>query len=198
MTQFRLTVTGITREEYLEACRESGRQMYTLLAVCMVFICGIIILFSKNASLGAFLGPVVIYALIVAGYEILTRVNYKDQLAVIDPPVEYEFGANGWTVRKGGQPVEILWKGTPRMRKTKHCIFLYNDDVTSNLLPLRLLTEGQINSLENWYKISRMNAKEYQKQQDRLARKKFREDHPNLRLGRTGPAWGPWSRKRRK
>ena len=37
MTQFRLTVTGITREEYLEACRESGRQMYTLLAVCMVF-----------------------------------------------------------------------------------------------------------------------------------------------------------------
>lgn len=196
MTQFRLVVSGIDRTEYFEAGRQSSRQMYTTLAVSMIFICGIIILFTGNTRPAAFIWPVVLYGAIVAGFEILTRLSYKDQLAVIDPPVEYEFSASGWRVKKGDTEVNIPWKGTPRLRRTKSCLFLYNDDITGNLLPLRLLTPGQINSIENWYKLSRSQAKEYQKQQDRLARKKFREDHPGLRLGRTGPAWGPWKRRK--
>ncbi len=199
MTQFKIEVSGITRKEYFEACRINGQNLYKLLAVSMVFICGIIILFTGNTRPAAFLWPVGLYAAVVVGYELLTRLGYKDQLAVVDPPIVYEFGADGWTVKKEGKTVAtVAWKATPRLKKTKNCLFLFNDDVNSNLLPLRLLTEGQVNSLQNWYKLSRLNAKEYQKQQDRLARKKFKEDHPGLRLGRTGPAWGPWSRKRRK
>ena len=196
MTQFRITVDGITREEYLEAGHQSNRYLYSLLAFSMILICGVILLFTKNTRPVAFLAPAAIYVAIVAALEILTRTNYKDQLAVIDPPVEYEFGAAGWTVHKGDSTVTIPWKGTPKLRKTRHCLFLYNDDITSNLLPLRSLSQGQINSIENWFKLSRSQSREYQKEQDRLARKKFQQEHPGLRLGRTGPAWGPLKRRK--
>ena len=196
MKKFGLTVNGITRQEYFRACRENGRRLYVTLAVTMLAICGLIILFSGNASPAAFIGPLVIYIVIVAGYEILTHVSYKDQLAVIDPPVVYTFETVKWTVTKGDQMVEIPWKATPRLHKTKDCIFIYNDETTGNLLPRRLLTEGQIQSLETWFQNSRQQAKEYQKKQDRLARQQFRDSHPGLRLGRTGSAWGPWKRKK--
>ena len=196
MKKFGLTVDGITRKEYFRACRESGKRLYVTLAVTMLAICGLIILFSGNTRPAAFIGPLVIYVAIVAGYEILTHVGYKDQLAVIDPPVVYTFETVKWTVTKGEETVEIPWKATPRLRKTKDCIFIYNDETTSNLLPRRLLTEGQVQALEAWFRASRRQAKEYQKKQDRLARQQFKDTHPGLRLGRTGPAWGPWSRKK--
>lgn len=197
MTQFKIEVGGITRREYFEACRINGRNLYTLLAVSMVFICGIIILFTGNTRPAAFLWPVGLYVAVVVGYELLTRLSYKDQLSVVDPPVVYEFGADGWTVKKEGRTVAtVAWKATPGLRRTKNCLFLFNDEVNSNLLPLRLLTEGQMNSIQNWYKLSRANAKEYRKKQDRIAREQFRKDHPGLRLGRTGPAWGPFKRRK--
>lgn len=196
MKKFGLTVNGITRREYFAACRENGRRLYSTLAVTMIAICGLIIVFSGNVRPAAFIGPAAIYIIVVAGYEILTRVSYKDQLSVIDPPVEYTFETVKWTVTNGEQVVEIQWKATPRLRKTKDCIFIYNDEITSNLLPRRLLTDNQIKTLETWFQNSRRQAKEFQKKQDRLARQKFREEHPGLRLGRTGPAWGPWRRKK--
>ena len=196
MKKFALTVAGITRREYFQACRETGRRLYVTLAVTMLVICGMIVVFSGNASPAAFIGPAVIYAVIVAGYEIITHVSYKDQLSVIDPPVEYTFETVKWTVTKGEQTVEIPWKTTPRLRKTKDCVFIYNDDTSSNLLPRRLLTDGQLRAIETWFQNSRQQAREYQKKQDRLARERFREDHPGLRLGRTGPAWGPWKKKK--
>ena len=196
MNSFHLKVDGITRKEYFQACRENGRRLYSTLAATMIVICGLIILFTGNARPAAFIGPLVIYGVIVVGYELLTRLSYKDQLAVIDPPVEYAFSVGRWTVKKGDQLVEIPWRETPRLRKTKTCLFIYNSDTVSNLLPRRLLTEEQIQSLETWFETSRPQAKEFQKQQDRKAREKFRQDHPGLRLGRTGPAWGPWKRRK--
>lgn len=194
--KFRLVVDGIDRKEYLQACHESGRRLYLLLALSMIAICGLIILFSGNASPAAFIGPAVVYIVVVGAYEILTRVTYRDQLAVIDPPVEYDFNGGRWMVTKGDQTVEIQWKETPRLHVTKRCVFLYNDDTTSNLLPRRLMTDEQVQSLETWFRNSRAQAKELQKKQDRLAREQFRQSHPGLRLGRTGPAWGPWKKKR--
>ena len=195
MKKFRLVVSGIERKEYLAACHESGRRLYALLAVSMIAICGLIIVFTGNASPAAFLWPLGIYAAVVVFYELVTRVTYRDQLAVIDPPVEYEFHGGRWMVTKGEQTVEIEWKATPRLRKTGSCLFLYNDDTTSNLLPLRLMTDTQVKAIETWYKNSRTAYKEYRKKEDRAARQKFRDEHPGLRLGRTGPAWGPRKRK---
>ena len=196
MKSFSLTVGGIERREYFAACHESAKRFYILLALSMFAICGLIILFTGNASPAAFLWPLAIYAAVVVFYEAVVHVSYKDQLAVIDPPVEYEFTGAGWTVRKGDVTAEIEWKHTPALHRTKTCLFLYNDDTTSNLLPLRLMTESQAKAVETWFNNSRAAYKAYQKKEDRAARKQFREDHPGLRLGRTGPAWGPWKKKK--
>ena len=196
MKKFSLTVGGIERREYFAACHESAKRFYILLALSMAAICGLIILFSGNASPAAFLGPLAIYGAVVVVYEVVIHVSYKDQLAVIDPPVEYEFNGAGWTVTKGDVTVQIEWKHTPVLHRTKTSLFLYNDDTTSNLLPLRLMTDTQVKAVETWFSNSRTAYKAYQKKEDRAAREKFRADHPGLRLGRTGPAWGPWKNKK--
>lgn len=196
MKKITLTVDGITRQEYFQACRENGRRLYSTLAVTMVVICGLIILFTGNARPAAFIGPLVVYVVAVAGYEILTHVSYKDQLSVIDPPVEYTFSQGQWTVKNGENTVVVPWQATPKLHKTKLCLFLYNDDASSSLLPLRLLTPEQVEALEGWFQKSRAGSKEYQKKQNRKARQEFRKNHPGLRLGRSGPAWGPWKRKK--
>ena len=196
MKQFSLVVGGIDRKEYFQACRENGRRLYILLALSMIVICGLIILFTGNASPAAFLGPLIIYIVVAGAYALLPRVTYKDQLAVIDPPVEYTFTGAGWTAKKGEQINEFLWKATPKLHVTDLCVFLYNDETTCNLLPRRLMSESQVKALETWFRNSRTQAKEYEKKQNRLARQKFREDHPGLKLGRSGPAWGPWRRRK--
>lgn len=196
MKKITLTVNGITRPEYFQACRENGLRLYSILGVSMLVICGLIILFTGNVRPAAFIGPLAIYLVVVAGYEILTRVSYRDQLSVIDPPVEYTFSQGQWTVKNGENTVIVTWKATPKLRKTKLCLFLYNDDASSNLLPLRLLTPAQVETLEGWFQKSRADSREYQKKQNRKARQEFRKNHPGLRLGRSGPAWGPWKRKK--
>ncbi len=196
MKKFSLTVSGIQRREYWQACHESMKRFYILLAASMAAICGLIILFSGNASPAAFLGPLAIYAAVAVLYEIVIHASYKDQLAVIDPPVEYEFTGSGWLVKKGDTTAQIEWRRTPKLQKTRDCLFLYNDETTSNLLPLRLMTEAQVKAVETWFANSRTAYKEIRRKEDRAARKQFREEHSGLRLGRTGPAWGPWKRKK--
>ena len=195
MREFSLVVGGIDRREYFQACHESAKRFYILLALAMALFCGIIILLTGDARPAAFLGPVIIYAVIALLYEIMIRVSYKDQLAVIDPPVEYEFTGAGWHVRKGDVTAELEWTRTPALHRTRDCLFLYNDETTSNLLPLRLLTDAQAKAVETWFRNSRAAYRAWRKEEDRAARKKFREDNPQLRFGRTGPAWGPWKSK---
>ena len=196
MKSFTLSVDGIERREYYEACRESARRMHVILAAAMILICGAILLLKSTIRAADFLGPVVIYVLVMGGYALLTRLNYKDQLAVIDPPVQYEFNGGRWTVNNGVETVEIEWKATPRLHRTRSCLFIYNDDTSGNLLPLRLMTDAQAKAVETWFRNSRAAYKKYRKKEDRLARQKFREEHPGLRLGRTGPVWGPWKNKK--
>ena len=53
MDSFTITVTGITRREYLQACRENARRLYLILAVAMVIICGVIMLVLSGNGLGS-------------------------------------------------------------------------------------------------------------------------------------------------
>lgn len=196
MKTFTVTVDGITRREYFEACRESARRLYIILAVSMVVICGAIILAKGRVGIGDFLGPAVVYVIVAGGYTLLTRLSYKDQLSVVDPPVEYSFNRGRWTVKNGAETVEIEWNATPKLRRTRSCLFLYNDGASSNLLPLRSMTAEQAEAIESCFENSREAYKAYRKETERAERKQFREDHPGLRLGRTGPAWGPWKRNK--
>ena len=195
MNKFSLTVSGISRKEYFQACREAGRRMRIILALSMLAFCGLIVVFTGNASIASILGPVIIYVIVAGGYELLPRLTYKNELEVIDPPVEYDFNGARWSIKKGDVTADIDWKATPALRKTGSCLFLYNDETTSNLLPLRLLTDQQVNALETWFRHSREQYKLYRRKQDQNARNEFKKNHSHLRLGRTGPAWGP--RKRR-
>lgn len=196
MKTFTIEVDGIRRREYYEACRENGRRLHIILAGSMIVICGAILILKSSIRPADILGPAAIYAVVTAGYVLLTRLGYKDQLAVLDPPVVYSFNGGRWTADNGSVTAEIEWKATPRMRKTRSCLFLYNDGASGNLIPLRLLTDEQLAAIETWYRNSREQAKVWQKEQEKQERQKFRDTHPQLRFGRTGPAWGPWKRRK--
>ena len=175
MKKFTLTVDGITKKEYFQACQETGRPLMGLLAALMVLICGAIILATGNARPAAFIGPVVVYLVVVVGYWLLMRLSYKDQLSVIDPPVVYTFEAGKWTVTKGDYTAELLWHHTPKLHGSRDCLFIYNEPGSGNLLPRRLLTPEQIGAIETWYKNARPQAKAFFKEQERQERKAYRE-----------------------
>ncbi len=195
MKRFTVSVGGITRREYFEACTENERRMHLILGVAMVIICGAILLIKGTVDWRDIAGPAAVYIVVMGGYGLMTRLGYKNQLAVLDPPVVYDIHGGRWAVTKDGATVEVEWKATTRLRKTRSCLFLYSDGATSNLIPLRLLTEEQVAAMETWFRNTRSMAKDYQKKKEKLEREKFRAEHPGLRLGRTGPVWGPWKRK---
>ena len=196
MDSFIITVTGITRREYLQACRENAKRLYLILAATMVIICGAIMLATGNISAAAFVGPVLVLLMAVGAYELMRRLNYKGQLEQFDP-VEYHFDRSRWQVKIGQKEVQVDWRGTVKLRKTKDCLFLYNDSASSNLIPLRLLTLEQEQWIFQWYQNTRKLARQYEREQMRQERAKFRQDHQNLRLDRSGPAWGPLKNRRR-
>lgn len=197
MDSFTITVTGITRREYLQACRENAKRLYLILAAAMVVICGVIMLATGNVSAAAFVGPVLVFLMAVAAYELMTRLNYKGQLEQVDP-VEYHFDGLRWRVKNGQQEVSVDWRGTVKLHRTKDCLFLYNDSASGNLIPLRQLTPEQEQWIFQWYQNTRKLARQYEREQMRQERDKFRRNHQNLRLGGTGPAWGPLKNRRRR
>ena len=191
MNDFSITVTGVTKPEYFQACRVTTMRLYKTLAVVMVIICAVIILATGNATPAAFLGPLVIFLIVAAFCEIGPRINYKGQLETMTP-ITYSFGPLGWQAQMEGQEANrFKWEATPKMVKTKSCLFLYNSDTSSNLLPTRLLTAEQISQINSWYKSSRDLAKEYEKKQMRKERREFKENHKGSIFTRRGPAWGP-------
>ena len=196
MNGFTLHLGGIERREYYEACGETARRVYGILAGGMVLLCGAILILKRHIGPADILGPVGVYLVVVCLYALATRLNYKDQLAVIDPPVVYTFDAGGWTVRAEGGQAAFSWPETVRLKRTRRCLFLYNDGASGNLLPLRLLTDEQAAAIEGWYAASRAEAKTLRREREKQEREAYRASHSFLRFGRTGPAWGPWKRKK--
>ena len=192
---FTLTVTGVTREEYLQGSTESARRAYRLMAGAAVIICILIEAAAKSFTLKGVFWPLGIYVAGVLAWNVLVRVNYKGQLDSIDP-VTYEFDAQGWSVTVGESRTEVAWARTPMLRRTKACIFVYNSGTTSNMLPRRLLTPEREQQLFDWFQASRAQAKAYQKEQEKKDREEFRKEYQSVRITGRGPAWGPFRRKK--
>ncbi len=191
MDEFSITVTGVTRTEYFQACRLTARRLYATLAVLMVVICAVIILAMENVSVAALVGPLVVFLLVVVVCEVGPRIGYKGQLETITP-ITYSFGPLGWRAQMEGQePNRIEWEATPKLSKTRDCLFLFNGDTSSSLLPLRLLTAEQVGKIRAWYQATRELSKEYEKKKMRKERQEFKDNHQGLRFGSRGPAWGP-------
>lgn len=192
---FTLTVTGVTREEYLQGSTESARRAYRLMAGAAVIICILIEAAAKSFTLKGVFWPLGIYVAGVLAWNVLVRVNYKGQLDSIDP-VTYEFDAQGWSVTVGESRTEVAWARTPMLRRTKDCIFVYNSGTTSNMLPRRLLTPEREQQLFDWFQASRAQAKAYQKEQEKKDREEFCKEYQSVRITGRGPAWGPFRRKK--
>ncbi len=86
--------------------------------------------------------------------------------------------------------------GDLQAAQDQDCLFLYNNDASSNLIPLHLVTPEQEALIFRWYRNTRKLARQYEREQMRAQRTQFRQQHQNLRLGASGPAWGPLKRKR--
>jgi hypothetical protein len=191
MDEFSFTLTGVTRQEYFQATRLTAKRLYTTLAFLMVVICAVIILATGNVRPAAFIGPLVIYVIVVAVCEIAPRINYKGQLDTITP-ITYTFGPLGWTAQMdGGDKNRIKWEATPKMSTSRDCIFLFNNDTSSTMLPRRLMTEEQVKQIKSWYKNTRELSKEYEKKKLREERKKHKENQQGFFSRYRGPAWGP-------
>ena len=190
-------VAGITKEEYVEAAHQTSRQFFVMLIFVMAIFCGIIMLATKNFGLKAFVGPVVIYVIAFVGYELYLRHSYKPELS--DIGMKLDLCAASWTIEVGESKAEVEWRGTVKLKETKHCLFLYNDDTHSNLLPLRAISAEEKNTILNWYQKSRAEAKSFIAARDRAERmaerEKMKERRKNNRFWGNGPVWGPFKRK---
>lgn len=195
MEPFTIQVTGVTKKEYLQACRISALRLYRILAVVMVVVCGCILLASERITLPALLAPVAVYLIVVVIAELAPRLSYKGQLERIEG-LEYEFGPLCWAAIAQGERAEFDWIATPKLVKYRDCLFLYNEDTRSNLLPRRLLTPEQEEQILQWYRGTRHLAKEYERKQLRAERDKRRAANAKARRGRSGPAWGPLKNRR--
>ena len=174
MKEFSLTVDSMTKEEYLQAAHRYAARVYSLLAFFIVVICGIILIFMERITPGALLSPAVFFLLAVLFCETRFRMEYKKGMKEF-PAVTYAFDAKGWSADPGTGPIRFDWAQTPRMKETRDCFFVYNDDTSSNLIPKRLLGKAQTEALRRWYANSRSAAAAREKQQRSRRKAEIRE-----------------------
>lgn len=190
MEPFTIPVTSITKREYIQACRRLALRLYSTLAVAMVIICGCILITSSQITIFALLAPVAIYLAVILITEILMQVLYKGQLNQI-AELEYEFGPLQWAVIAQGERAEFKWSVTPKLVKTKDCLFLYNDVNRSSMVPRRLLTARQEEQILAWYQKARPLAKAKVAERQREERSRQKATAAERRRNWFGPAWGP-------
>lgn len=195
MDKFSVELNGITRDEYLAASHENFRKLYTALPICIIIICGLIMILTGNYSAKAIIWPIVVYIIVIILAEYFMRHNYNDQLSEFGP-ITYSFDDIKWEVTAGEEHHSFNWEATPTLRIKKNAIFLYNDEVNSNLVPTRLLTDEQLNQISIWFKQSRTKAKSYQKNLYHQEAQQFKMRHQNDTFMGRGPAWGPFRRKK--
>ena len=193
--EFTIEVNGITRDEYITASHENFRRLYTMLPICMVLICGVIVLATKNYSLKSIAWPFVIYFIVIIAAEIIIRRGYHDELSSFGPII-YSFSDTGWSVTAGDEKHCFNWEQTPTIRLKKNALFLYSDEVNSNLIPTRLLKSDEIETIKTRFASSRDKAKIYQKNLYHQEAQNFKNRHKNDTFMGRGPAWGPFKKRK--
>ncbi len=176
MKEISITVDGITKKEYIQSTQLMLKRVFIILGTAMIVFCGIIIFAMSDFTLKALLAPVGIYVAIVLISEASFILGYKDQLASIDP-IEYRLNESEWQIETSEEIVIVPWNCTPKIAKTRDGLFLYSDEVSSNILPKRLLSKDDIQLIEKWYKASRAAYKKYDKEKTKEEMKEFRQEH---------------------
>jgi len=176
MKEIKVTVSGIEKKEYIQATQLMLKRVFIILGTAMLVFCAVIIFAMNDFSVKSIVGPVAIYVLIVLVCEGFLILGYKGQLSSFGP-LEYTIDEKEWKIETAEEIIIIPWECTPKMIQTKDGVFLYNDDVSSNIIPKRLLRKEDIDTIKQWYKASRDAYKKYDKEQTSELRSTFRKEH---------------------
>jgi hypothetical protein len=64
--------------------------------------------------------------------------------------LRYDFDRDGWTVKQGSSQVRVLWANTHRVQRTNQALMLYPNRKSVNLVPLRFMTQAQLDQILGW------------------------------------------------
>jgi uncharacterized membrane protein len=64
--------------------------------------------------------------------------------------LRYDFDRDGWTVKQGSSQVRVLWANTHRVQRTNQALMLYPNRKSVNLVPLRFMTQAQLDQVLGW------------------------------------------------
>ena len=97
-------------------------------------------------------GSLVLVLLVVAVLAVyrssIRRIYRQSGLGTME--LTYTFDRDGWTVRRGGEQVRVLWSKTWRVRRDRRSLLLYPNRSSVNLVPLRSVTGEQAEQILAW------------------------------------------------
>ena len=88
-------------------------------------------------------------AAVLAVYRSGIRKTYRAS-GLSDMELTYVFDRDGWTVRRRKEQVRVLWSKTWRVRRDRRALMLYPNRKSVNLVPLRDITEPQMEQILRW------------------------------------------------
>ena len=104
---------------------------------------------GREIPLAGSLVLVLLVAAVLAVYRSSIRRIYR-QSGLGTMELTYTFDRDGWTVRRGGEQVRVLWSKTWRVRRDRRSLLLYPNRSSVNLVPLRSVTGEQAEQILAW------------------------------------------------
>ena len=167
--QFDIQVTGVTREEYLQASGELIRSMIPTGLVLVTAVTMFLLVFTEEITLKAVLAPYVVLLLAIAGGYLYLRLSWKK----FPQDVAYSFliDAEGWQLTVGEDYGGADWDATAKLKEKSGVLLFYmRGSTASSSLPKRCLTEEQLEAIRGWYQASRADYKSKEKERARQDR----------------------------
>jgi len=104
---------------------------------------------GREIPLAGSLVLVLLVAAVLAVYRSSIRRIYR-QSGLGTMELTYTFDRDGWTVRRGGEQVRVLWSKTWRVRRDRRSLLLYPNRSSVNLVPLRSVNGEQAEQILAW------------------------------------------------
>ncbi len=104
---------------------------------------------GREIPLAGSLVLVLLVAAVLAVYRSSIRRIYR-QSGLGTMELTYTFDRDGWTVRRGGEQVRVLWSKTWRVRRDRRTLMLYPNRKSVNLVPLRSVNGEQAEQILAW------------------------------------------------
>lgn len=145
-----IAVHGIGYEEFASLKWRQFLRGFSL-AVAVLVLAVLIASYRGHAQipLAGSLVLVLLVAAVLAVYRSSIRRIYR-QSGLSGMELSYRFDRDGWTVRRGGEQVRVLWTRTWRVRRDGRSLMLYPNRKSVNLVPLRYISEEQLAQVLRW------------------------------------------------